>query len=172
MDLETERLVLHPLTIAEAEGLTEGRPSGAGWAPGYPTDSDLAGARRYLATCVHAGDPQPFGAYEIRRREDGLAIGGLGFHGAADERGAVTIGYGLIPSAQGKGYATEALRGLLRFARDSGVTAVEGDTDLGNVASQRVMAAVGMEFVGADDRLMYYRITWENRLRAPHTVEA
>src|SRR5437868_2380083 len=107
-DLETDRLVLHLLSVTEAEGLIEGKPSGAGWAPGYPTDSDLAGARRYLATCVHAGDPRPFGVYEIRRREDGLAIGGLGFHGAADESGTVMIGYGLIPSAQGKGYATEA----------------------------------------------------------------
>ncbi|TDD79002.1 GNAT family N-acetyltransferase [Actinomadura rubrisoli] len=159
-DLVTDRLVLHPLSITEAEALIEGVPSGAGWARGYPTDSDLAGARRYLATCVHAGDPRPFGAYEIRRREDGLAIGGLGFHGAADENGTVTIGYGLVSAAQGKGYATEALRALLEFARRSGVAAVEGDTDHGNIASQRVMAAAGMEFVSSDDRHRYYRITW------------
>ncbi|QXJ20652.1 GNAT family N-acetyltransferase [Actinomadura graeca] len=172
MDLETDRLVLHPLSVTEAEMLIEGEPSGAGWARGYPTDSDLAGARRYLATCVHAGDPRPFGAYEIRRREDGLAIGGLGFHGDADENGTVTIGYGLVPSARGKGYATEALRGLLAFARARGISAVEGDTDHGNVASQRVMTAAGMEFVGADDRTRYYRITWENRLHGGNTVQA
>ncbi|WP_131739383.1 GNAT family N-acetyltransferase [Actinomadura roseirufa] len=170
-DLVTERLLLHPLSVSEAEGLVAGEPSGTGWAPGYPTDADLAGARRYLETCRHVGDPYPFGAFEIRRRDDGLAVGGLGFHGAADEKGTVTIGYGLIPAAQGKGYAKEALRGLLEFARENGVSAVEGDTDLGNIASQRVMAAAGMVLVGTDDRLMYYRISFENRLRPRHTVE-
>jgi hypothetical protein len=53
------------------------------------------------------------GNYEIRRREGGQAIGGVGFCGPADENGRVTIGYGLIPSARGQGYASEALRGLL-----------------------------------------------------------
>jgi len=159
-DLATDRLVLHPLSVGEAEALVAGEPSGAGWARGYPTDADLAGAQRYLATCVHAGDPRPFGTYEIRRRQDGLAIGGLGFHGAADENGTVTIGYGLVPSVQGRGYATEAVRGLLEFARDIGVRSVEGDTDHGNIASQRVMAAAGMKLVAEDDRLKYYRISW------------
>ncbi|MFV0130147.1 hypothetical protein ACLGI4_20985 [Streptomyces sp. HMX112] len=40
-------------------------------------------------------------------------MGGLGFHGPADENGSVTIGYGLTPSARGEG---QALRGLLLFA--------------------------------------------------------
>ncbi|MFD0688923.1 GNAT family N-acetyltransferase [Actinomadura fibrosa] len=170
-DLVTERLVLHPLSVAEAEALLAGEPSGAGWAPGYPSDADLAGAKRYIATCLHAGDPHPFGAYEIRRRADGLAIGGLGFHGAADENGTVTIGYGLVPAAQGRGYATEALRGLLEYAREAGASSVEGDTDHHNVASQRVMAAAGMRLVGEDERLKYYRISWEKGLRRRLTVE-
>ena len=76
----------------------------------YPTTMDVAGARRYLEVCAATGDPQPFGAYKIRLRADGAAIGGVGFHGAPDERNTVTIGYGLAALAQGNGYATEALR--------------------------------------------------------------
>lgn len=87
-------------------------------------------------------------------------IGGLGFHGAPDENGHVTIGYGLVPSAQGMGYASEALRALLRFARDQGVSCVHGDTDLDNLASQRVMEAVGMRLVKEDEQLKHYRIDW------------
>jgi RimJ/RimL family protein N-acetyltransferase len=78
-------------------------------------------ARRFLGTCTDVGDPQPFGNYEIRRRSDGQAIGGLGFHGPADDNGSVTIGYGLIPSVRGEGYASEALRALLEFARAHGL---------------------------------------------------
>ncbi|OXY84712.1 GNAT family N-acetyltransferase [Streptomyces sp. 2R] len=163
-DLVTARLVLHPLTVAEARRLVVGaaseRTHGELWAPGYPDEGDVVGARRFLRSCASTGDPQPFGPYEIRRRQDGLAIGGVAFHGLADDRGIVTIGYGLVPSAQGRGYATEALRALLEFTRDNGVRGVEGDTDQQNAASQRVMNAVGMRLVAQDDRLKYYRISW------------
>ncbi|MEE1800845.1 GNAT family N-acetyltransferase [Streptomyces sp. JV176] len=160
-DLVTERLVLHPLSALEAERVAAGEPAdGDRWAPGYPTEGDVAGARRFLTTCSITGDPRPFGAYEIRRRADGHAIGGLGFHGVPDEDLAVTIGYGLIPSAHGQGYASEALRGLLRFARAGGVSRVQGDADHDNIASQRVMTAVGMRLVAQDEALKYYRIVW------------
>ncbi|MFJ9519653.1 GNAT family N-acetyltransferase [Kitasatospora sp. NPDC101801] len=160
-DLLTARLLLHPMTVAEAEQVVAGENGGAAWAPGYPDAGDLSGARRFLNTCAESGDPQPFGAYEIRRREDGVVVGGLGFHGAPDRTGTVTIGYGLVPSVRGQGYATEAVRALLALARSRGVAAVEGDTDLGNVGSQRVMTAVGMRLVREDERLKYYRIGWD-----------
>jgi hypothetical protein len=84
-DLVTARLVLHPMTIGEAEAVVRGESSrSAHWAPGYPTDGDVLAARRFLGTCADTGDPQPFGNYEIGRRDDGQAIGGLGFHGPAD----------------------------------------------------------------------------------------
>ncbi|MGI5323507.1 GNAT family N-acetyltransferase [Actinomadura nitritigenes] len=153
----TERLVLHPFTVAEAERLVAAGPAPAG---GYPTGMDVAGARRYLEVCASDGDPRPFGAYEIRVRADGRAIGGAGFHRAPDDGGSVTIGYGLVEAARGHGYAAEALRELLRFARAGGAARVTGDTDRGNVASQRVMAAAGMRLVAEDDALMYYELAW------------
>ncbi|MBT2400139.1 GNAT family N-acetyltransferase [Streptomyces sp. ISL-100] len=96
----------------------------------------------------------------MRRRDDEHAIGGLGFHSPPDHSGSVTIGYGLIPSAQGKGYASESRRALLAFARSRGITCVKGDTDHDNIASQHVMTAVGMRLVAEDERLKYYRTTW------------
>jgi RimJ/RimL family protein N-acetyltransferase len=160
-DLVTARLVLHPLSPGEAGQIAAGEPdSGARWAPGYPAGGDRAGARRFLNVCASTGDPRPFGAYEIRRRSDGQAVGGVGFHGPADHDGSVTIGYGLIPSVQGRGYAAEALRALLAFARTRGITCVHGDTDHDNVASQHVMTAAGMALAAEDERLKYYKITW------------
>ena len=160
-DVVTARLVLHPMTISEAERVMAGEPqSGARWAPGYPTDGDVTAARRILGAYPYTGDPQPFGNYEIRRREDGQAIGGVGFHGPPDETGSVRIGYGLIPSARGNGYASEALRGLLLFARARGVTRVKGDTDHDNIASQHVMTAAGMQPAGEDEGVRYFEIAW------------
>lgn len=160
-DLVTERLTLHPMSAAEAEQVVAGEPGpGALWAPGYPAEVDVQGARSFLALCASNGDPQPFGSYEIRRREDGHTIGGLGFNAPPDGRGGVTIGYGVIPSARGQGYASEALLGLLRFARSRGITCVRGDADHDNTASQRVMIGAGMRLVAEDERVKYYEITW------------
>ncbi|MEV6164834.1 GNAT family N-acetyltransferase [Streptomyces sp. NPDC052052] len=161
-DLETPRLLLHLMNASDALRVRAGKPpEGARWAPGYPSPGEMAAAERFLDTCATTGDPSPFGSYEIRRREDGFVIGGLGFHGAPDNHGQVTIGYGLVPSAQGLGYASEALRALLLFARAQGVSCVHGDTDLDNLASQRVMTAVGMRLVEEDARLKHYRIDWD-----------
>ncbi|BCK66066.1 hypothetical protein Srufu_000190 [Streptomyces libani subsp. rufus] len=149
------------MTVSEAEQVVAGEPDGsARWAPGYPTDGDVTAARRFLDTCANTGNPQPFGNYEIRRRDNGQAIGGLGFHGPADENGSVTIGYGLIQSARGKGYASEALRELLLFARAHGVTRVKGDADHDNLASQHVMTAAGMQPAAEDEHVKYFEVTW------------
>ncbi|MCX5504883.1 GNAT family N-acetyltransferase [Streptomyces sp. NBC_00053] len=161
-DLETPRLLLRPMNASDALRVISGTPGdGARWAPGYPSPGENSAAQRYLETCATTGDPGPFCSYEIRRRTDGLVIGGMGFHGAPDEDGDVTIGYGLVPSAQGMGYASEALRALLLFAREQGVRRVHGDTDLDNIASQRVMEAVGMRLEKQDERLKYYRTDWD-----------
>ncbi|MCX5339048.1 GNAT family N-acetyltransferase [Streptomyces atratus] len=163
-DLETPRLFLRLMSASDALQVMAGKPgNGARWALGYPSPGEMAAAERFLDTCATTGDPSPFGSYEIRRRDNGEVIGGLGFHGAPDENGHVTIGYGLVPSAQGMGYASEALRVLLLFARDQGVSSVHGDTDLDNLASQHVMTAVGMHLVKEDALLKYYRIDWEQQ---------
>ncbi|MEW2491933.1 GNAT family N-acetyltransferase [Streptomyces sp. NPDC048411] len=172
-DLLTPRLVLHPLSPAEAENIVARRPGpGALWAPEYPTDGDAAVAGRFLEHCADAGNPQPFGPYEIRLRQDGHTIGGVGFHGAPNAEGRVTIGYGLTPATRGKGYASEALRALLEFARGEGIAAVNGDADLDNIASHHVMVAAGMRFVRADDQLKHFLIDWSDTPDTPEASEA
>lgn len=160
------------MNAGEARAVVDGAPpdGDARWAPGYPTDGDVIAARRFLAACASGGDPRPFGNYEIRLREDGRAIGGMGFHGPAGADGSVTIGYGLVPSARGNGYASEALRTLLLFARDHGVTRVKGDAGHDNVASHHVMRAAGMVPAGRDEDVAFFEIAWTGTTGAsdPH----
>jgi RimJ/RimL family protein N-acetyltransferase len=49
-------------------------------------------------------------------RERNIGVGSISFHGGPDERGMVEIGLGIAESEQGKGYATEALRGIWDWA--------------------------------------------------------
>lgn len=171
-DLVTERLVLHPLTVTEAEGVIAGVPEGsARWAAGYPMEGDVSAARRVLLFPAEGG-ARHLGAFEIRRRTDGYAIGGVDFHGPADDNGSVTMGYGLVPAARGQGYASEALRAFLAFARGLGITSVRGDTDHDNIASQRVMAAAGMRWVAEDERVRYYETVWADPPGATDTDPA
>jgi len=53
------------------------------------------------------------------------------------------IGYAVVPWKQRRGYATRALREVLREAKAEGLRFVEITTDPGNVASRRVVEANG-----------------------------
>jgi predicted acetyltransferase len=57
------------------------------------------------------------------------------------------IGYAVVPWKQGRGYATRALREVLRDAQAEGLRYVEITTSPDNVASQRVIQANGGVFV-------------------------
>ncbi|GAA2826524.1 hypothetical protein GCM10010441_58770 [Kitasatospora paracochleata] len=158
-DLLTGRLIIRPLTAADAETIVADEAgSHPDWAPDYPAPGERIGARMFLKACAAIGDPQPFGNYEIRLRDHGTAIGGIGFHGGPDENGAVEVGYGLAESARGQGYAREALAAVVELARSHGAAAVLADTTHDNVPSQRVLLAAGLELVRQDDDLQYYRL--------------
>jgi predicted acetyltransferase len=53
------------------------------------------------------------------------------------------IGYSVVPWKRGRGYAKAALGLLLVEARTTGLPYVEATTDVGNIASQRVILANG-----------------------------
>ncbi|MFE2557652.1 GNAT family N-acetyltransferase [Streptomyces sp. NPDC059352] len=153
----TERLLLHPLSVGEAERVVAREPGdGDLWGEGYPGDGDVRAGTGFLRGVAERGDPGAFRLYEIRLRETGVSIGGIGFHGPPDELGVATIGYGLTPGARGRGYATEALRALVGIARQAGAEGMKGDADLGNPASHRVMEAAGMRRVAEDEKLVHY----------------
>lgn len=144
-DTTTNRLVLHPIDEIEAERILGGMPTLLdSWAEGYPFEGDLEAVGGYLASTLAGGDQRPWGYYQLVRREDGRAIGGIGFTGPPDASGTVEVGYGLIPDARGKGYAAEALRGIIAVARAHGATRVIAQTSSDNIASQRTLRNVGM----------------------------
>lgn len=54
----------------------------------------------------------------LGERRDGrrVVIGSIGFKGVPDAAGTVEIGYSMVPAHQRRGYATEAVRGLVAWA--------------------------------------------------------
>jgi RimJ/RimL family protein N-acetyltransferase len=131
---------------------------GGGWRGllGWCHDRSPNAAAFLRATAAH-GDQRPFGCYRITRTADGKAIGGIGFKGQPNN-GCVEVGYGLVPSARGNGYAAEALAALLNVVADHGLSRVVADTDKSNLASQRTLQRAGFHRVGGNGDLCTYEI--------------
>ncbi|MFL5274051.1 MAG: GNAT family N-acetyltransferase [Anaeromyxobacteraceae bacterium] len=156
--LHTARLELVLLEPEPARTLATGaNPDGHVWAPGYP----LAGTLLYAELTSAAADGgRPlgkFGTYQVIRREERAVIGDAGFLGPPDATGAVHLAVGITEGARRRGYATEAVRALLDWARtQDGLTCVLADTTRANHASRRLLERVGMHAVGRDGELLYY----------------
>ena len=146
MRFETARLRMRQTTPEEAREIFEDGqiPPGLRFAEGYPTEGTmevmdlLAGPRSALAL--------GFRNYFILRKDDQRVIGDIG-SSPADEPGVMRVGYGVAPSVEGHGYATEALVGLLAHLFGAGQRVVRADTLAEHRASRRVMEKAGMEFV-------------------------
>lgn len=114
---------------------------------------------------------------------DRLLVGAVGFKWPPREDGAVEIGYGVVPDAEGRGYTTEAVGGLVRWAfSHAGVERVLAHTferHLGSRAVLRkngfVLAGAGTEPVDENDRrgrgeLLLFELRredWERSGQAP-----
>jgi len=78
-----------------------------------------------------------------------IVIGSASFKGPPDRDGVVEVAYGVVPSQQGRGYATEATRALVAYAfADNRVTIVRAHTLPWNDASGRVLTKCGFMRVG------------------------
>jgi RimJ/RimL family protein N-acetyltransferase len=156
VELTTPRLRLRPLAPDEMRELLEGRPlPGQRWAEGYPLDGTLVAVAMQKELVDRSVDRGGFCHYQVMVED--LVIGDIGFHAPPDELGEVSIGFGIVPAARRQGYAVEALRAVLDWAlRQPEVRAVHADTDLVNLASQRVLLGAGMRVVADEgDRKVY-----------------
>jgi GNAT superfamily N-acetyltransferase len=149
--LPTERLTLQGATPAAAADLGVGGDGGFEWLGDGPFDGTREAAGMVLKA-YEAGVHRPeFGLFVLVRREDGLAVGGMGFHGVPDEEGRAEVGYDLVEGARGNGYATEALRALSKWAlaRDD-VRSLFATVERDNAPSRAVIARAGFTQVSGD----------------------
>lgn len=71
----------------------------------------------------------------------------------------VEIGYGIIPSAQGKGYATEAVQRLVEWALSNrNVTMIVAECLDDNVPSIRVLEKLQMKRIGSENNMLYWHL--------------
>jgi RimJ/RimL family protein N-acetyltransferase len=134
--ITTERLVL-PLWDAETVAAIRSGTRREGWHRDFPREDDVSAAALW-----QAGD-----VWSPRSIVRGTTtLGSVGFFGppepADDGVPEVEIGYGLVAEAWGWGFATEALRALLRHTDEAGVR-VRASVAPENARSLRVLATSG-----------------------------
>jgi RimJ/RimL family protein N-acetyltransferase len=146
--ITAERVEPMPISREVARALLDGRrPPDMCFAEGYPSEFSL---ETMTAVPDHAG---PGGPFFVIRRSDGVVIGEIGC--AVDGASGVgQVGYTLVEPVWGQGFATEALRTLLRhLIVEDGLRRVQGDTFVDHVASRRVMEKAGMTPAGEREEL-------------------
>jgi ribosomal-protein-alanine N-acetyltransferase len=87
-----------------------------------------------------------------------FGAGLIGFKGFPDEKGEAEVGYGIDPSRQNRGYVTEACREMIAWAfRDPACRSVVArDTKKTNLASNRVLAKLGMHVYRESEDALYW----------------
>jgi RimJ/RimL family protein N-acetyltransferase len=144
-ELATERLILRPLTAEHVAAVTSGRRLPE-WASGYPSNGDRGIAELLERQGVPTGPDVAFGRRLVVERQTGQIVGGIGLKGPPTE-GRVELGYGIVESRRGRGYATEAVRAMAALAFTlPGVATLVAGVDPANPASVRVLEKAGFVF--------------------------
>ena len=151
--IETERLILRPPRVGEGaminaairESLAELSPW-MPWATPAPTvEQTEANVRQAIAQTTARQDIR----IHLHLKGDGTFIGGSGFHRIDWSVPKVEIGYWVRTRCAGKGYVTEAVVAMTRFAIDIlKVNRVEIRTDERNLRSRRVAERAGFALEG------------------------
>jgi len=116
------------------------------WGPN--TDADTQGFLR-RAAAYRRDEPRRHFELAVTLRDGGALIGACGLHVSAPELGEAFIGYALARPYWGRGYATEAARGLLGFGfGELDLHRIFAVCDPDNVASARVLEKAGMRREG------------------------
>lgn len=148
--LRSERLDLVPLTHAVVEAALADRARlevllAAEVAPDWP-DMNMLEVLSAEAEALRNDPGRALWRRVLLTRSPRRVIGSAGFSGLPDAQGRVEIGYGIAQAYQGRGYATEAVRALLRWAATQpGVRACTAACLADNLASSRVLEKVGMQ---------------------------
>ncbi|MBG0826357.1 GNAT family N-acetyltransferase [Planomonospora sp. ID67723] len=154
-DLTTDRLILRSWTSHEVTAVLDGaRP--VHWAEDFPAEGDRVIAGLFAEHPAWLGE---YGHRQVIERDGGLVVGSIGLFWPPLD-GALEIGYGIVASRRGRGYAPEAARALTGFALTApGVHTVHADVELSNPASIRVLEKAGFQrsHTGTEQNTARYR---------------
>ena len=152
--LNTTRLILNDLNFDDSESLCN-HFSNKDVVEFYDleafTSEDQA---KSLIQLFHKRFNESLGVrWAIRLKDCGAFVGTCGFNSWNPKMKSTVIGYDITREYWGNGYATEALKEIIRFAYSGGLPCgelnrIQGDTVPGNSASEAVLKKLGFKEEG------------------------
>lgn len=166
--LSTDRLLLRGWDVDDAAAAyaVYGSPEVTHWLTPAMEQVPDQPAMRTMLHAWHEAQPNltpPRGRWAVQRKDDGAVVGGLAIRLLPPYEEDLEVSWQLRPGAWGKGYATEAARGLIAWAFTQSVDELFAVTRPNNVRAIATAKRLGMEWVGEttkyyDLRLQVYRI--------------
>jgi len=115
--------------------------------PHWP-DEDVRYLELWLKDMSETGQHAPWRARVVTLIGEEHMIGHAGFHGPPNDDGMVEVGYTIFPEFRGNGYATEAARRLLDFAKELGAKRFRASVSPDNAPSIAIIRKLGLEQIG------------------------
>ena len=95
----------------------------------------------------------------VVEKNSSAIVAELGFKGVPDKDGVIEIGYGTMPSQRGKGIMTEAVGGMVQWAKTrEEIDFIYGETNMNNLASIRVLEKNKFESFDLQQNMKWWRI--------------
>jgi [ribosomal protein S5]-alanine N-acetyltransferase len=115
----------------------------------WPPHPTVAATEAFVREVLQRYAQGLVGPWGIVHRDDGRLIGSCGFAYVMAWHGRAEIAYALSRPYWGQGLMPEAVRAVFAFGFDTlHLNRIEARCELENVASERVMQKVGMQFEG------------------------
>jgi ribosomal-protein-alanine N-acetyltransferase len=145
---ETDRLILKPTTLADAEFIRSLYNSPK-WIKfiGDRQLNTVKDAENYIQTkLMPQMERLGYGTYTIIRKSDGEKVGSCGLYDREGVNG-IDIGFALLPDFEKKGYAFESVNYLKEIGfSDFKLKQISGITSKKNKASQDLLIKIGLKF--------------------------
>jgi RimJ/RimL family protein N-acetyltransferase len=162
---ETPRLVVRAMGPGDVEAFVAYRadPDVARYQSwdGFTTED----GRRLVAEMQDLRPGRPGEWYQLAVEADGVLVGDLATHVDEHEHRQLEVGFTLAPEHQGKGYGTEALRGLLTYAFGTlDVHRAVAITDARNDAAAALLTRVGFRQEAHFVDNVFFKGAWGSEL--------
>lgn len=149
--LETERLILRPFVMEDAEDMYRN------WASDpevtkfltWPTHKSVEITRMVLNDWIPRYEDGGYFNWAMESKENGQVIGNLSVVKLREDTGAADMGYCMGRAYWGKGLMPEALQAVMDYLFHTvGLNRIAACHDVNNPKSGRVMEKAGMKFEG------------------------
>jgi len=165
--IETKRLIIQPLTYnqlvkyIQLDSSLEAELNLSETSRSISPDLKEALEQTILPAVTDSNKNYLFSTlWTIISKADNKMVGDLCFVGEPNEAGEIEIGYGTYEVFRGNGYMTEAVSGMIGWAKEqTGVKAIIASTEKSNIASSVVLVKNSFLKTGETETLFNWRLT-------------